>query len=110
MGLHKNETHESKTKSKKRGSVRNADRLAAFAPSTPSSGADWGGCDPRWLQAVIVGVTTLGGAVTFGMSRDQGAHSLTLLLDDKRQTLWFNAAANLDEELQAAAAILQAID
>jgi hypothetical protein len=28
-----------------------------------------------------------------------GAHSLTLLLDGERETLWFNASADLDGEL-----------
>lgn len=88
-------------KKSKRGSVRNSDRLSAFGNAKRGGGADWGGCDPARLQAVVIGITSLGGAVTFGMSRDKGAHSLTLLLDDSRTTLWLNGSADLDEELQA---------
>lgn len=88
------------SKGGKRGSVNNASRLAAFASGEATGAGDWGACDPRWLQAVVVAITGLGGAITFGLSRDGGAHSLTLLLDGDRQTLWFNGSADLDEELE----------
>jgi len=93
----------------KRGSVNNGNRLAAFAKGGPAGGADWGGCDPARLQAVVIGITQLGGAVTFGMSRNKGAHSLTLLLDKNRETLWFNGDAELDDELLDVAAALEAM-
>lgn len=87
-------------KSKGRGSVNNKSRLEAFARSSASTGADWGGCSAERLQGVVMGITELGGAVTFGMSRDLGAHSLTLMLDGSRETLWFNADADLDQQMQ----------
>lgn len=91
----------------RRGSTNNARRLDAFASKSKSSGADWGGCDPRWLQAIVVGITGLGGAVTFGTSRDRGAYGLTLLLDGDRQTLWFNGDADLEMELEQVVATLE---
>jgi hypothetical protein len=95
------------TKTKKsRGSVRNLDRLQAFASGGKTGDADWGACDSTLIQAVVVGITSLGGAATFGLSRDLGAHSLTLLLDGSRQTLWFNGGADLDGELQAVIATI----
>lgn len=94
---------------RKRGSVDNASRLAAFAGRSGGSSADWGACDPGWIQAVVVGITRLGGAVTFGTSRDGGAHSLTLLLDGERQTLWFNGGADLDTELETVYQTLEAL-
>lgn len=94
------------SKGKKRGSVNNAGRLEAFRGRGKTGGADWGACDPKWLQAVVVGISRLGGAVTFGLSRDQGAHFLTLLLDDGKETLWYNGDADLDDELEAVAATL----
>ncbi len=87
-------------KKKKRGSVRNKDRLAAFANDSGRGGADWGSASCAWLQGVIVGITALGGAVIFGLSRDQGAYAVTLLLDDSRETLWFNGDVDLDECLE----------
>lgn len=86
--------------SKKRGSVRNSARLEAFANGSGDGDASWGSCDSTLLQATVVGITAMGGAVTFGLSRDLGAHSLTLMLDGERQSLWFNGDADLDDELK----------
>lgn len=92
---------------RERGSVRNDDRLAAFAQRKAGRSGDWGAVEARWLQAVVVNITRLGGAVTFGLSRDGGAHSLTLLLDGNRETLWFNGDADLDAELETVNATLE---
>jgi hypothetical protein len=93
-----------------RGSVRNTDRLAAFASGGGKGSADWGTCDPARLQAVVVGITAVGGAITFGLSRDLGAHSVTLLLDGNRTTLWFNGNADLSAELEGVADTLADIE
>lgn len=98
-----------KTKSGKRGSVRNAERLAIFKDGGATAGADWGACDPRWLQAVIVMATSLGGAIMFGTSRDGGAYSLVLYLDGEKASLWFNGGADLDAELEAVHARLETL-
>jgi hypothetical protein len=90
----------------KRGSVNNSNRLQAFTERRGSGGAEWSGCDPQWLQAVITKITGMGGAVTFSLSRDLGAHGLTLLLDGNKQSLWFNGDADLNSELEAVDAIL----
>lgn len=99
MGAMQNNEKSGGKGKKTRGTVRNTDRLQAFASGGETGQADWGNCDPKRVQAVVVGITKVGGAVTFGLSRDLGAHSLTLLLDGSRQTLWFNGGADLDEEL-----------
>lgn len=105
------ERSESKGKKKKtRGSVRNADRLSAFSSGVGKGSADWGTCNSARLQAVVVGITELGGAVTFGLSRDLGAHSLTLLLDGNRTTLWFNGNADLDAELEGVKQTLDTVE
>ncbi len=96
-------------RSSKRGSVNNANRLEAFANSRNKGSADWGDCNAELIQAVVAGITALGGAVTFGLARDQGAHSVTLLLDKSRETLWFNGNADLDEELQVVIQTIEAI-
>lgn len=97
-----------KTKSS-RGSVKNSDRLQAFVSGGKTGHADWAACDAQRIHDVVVGITALGGAVTFGLSRDMGSHSVTLMLDGKRQTLWFNGGADLDEELQSVIDTLTAI-
>ena len=99
MGAYQNNGDVTKKGGKKRGTVRNDDRLAAFSREVGGGGASWGELDPGRLQAVIVAITTMGGAVTFGLSRDMGAHSLTLLLDGNRKSFWYNGDADLDDEL-----------
>ncbi len=94
---------------KRRGSTNNTGRLEAFSNASPKGAADWGDCDSARLQSVVVGITALGGAVTFGLSRDQGAHSLTLMLDQERVSLWINGNADLDAELDKALATLKAM-
>ncbi len=85
-----------KVKDAKRGSTNNSNRLEAFAKSSHTTGADWGTCSPEKIHGVVMAITELGGAVTFGLSRDNGAHMLTLLLDGHRETLWFNGDSDLD--------------
>jgi hypothetical protein len=86
---------------KRRGTTNNASRLAGLqAGGKPVGKADWGNANPEWIAAVVVGVTLAGGAVSFTLSRDQGAHGVTLMLDGERTTLWFNGDADLNEELE----------
>lgn len=110
MGAMQNNATAEKKGKNSRGSAKNADRLEAFRRGSAAGGGDWGGCDADRLQAVVVGITKLGGAVTFGLSRDKGAHSLTLLLDDARSTLWFNGNADLDEALTGVIGTLDQMD
>ncbi len=109
MGAMQNNNQKTGKRNGSRGSVRNKDRLADFAKRGKKGEADWGGCDPQWLLTVLVGITKLGGAITFGLSRDEGAYSLTLLLDGSRETLWFNGDVDLDAELSAVAEQLDAM-
>ena len=88
-----------KARKKKRGSVNNENRLAAFREKRETVTAEWASASPKKVLAVIDAITAMGGAVTFGMSRDNGAFSLTLMLDKNRETLWFNGNADLDAEL-----------
>lgn len=110
MGVKQSEDRQSGTGKKTRGSTRNLDRLAAFTSGGGTGHADWGACDPARIQTVVVKITAMGGAITLGLSRDMGAHSLTLLLDGQRTTLWFNGNADLDEELDAVSAKLDTLE
>lgn len=110
MGAKQSGSRQVGAKKEARGSTRNLDRLAAFSGGGGAGKADWGACDPARLQTVVVKITQLGGAVTIGLSRDLGAHSLTLLLDGQRTTLWFNGNADLDEELDAVNAKLDTLE
>lgn len=94
----------------KRGSVNNKKRLEAFAKAKGDTFAEWDGADAELLQGVINKITALGGAITIGLSRDNGAYMMTLLLDGERETLWFNGNADLDEELRLVLGMLDAMD
>jgi len=98
---------EAKRKTKKRGSVDNAGRLKRILAGTgqQSGKADWSGADPRWLAAIIHVVTRVGGAVSFGYSRDGGAYSVSVMLDGERETLWFNGGVDIDAELEGVHAL-----
>jgi len=110
MGAMQNNEQKTSGKNSRRGSQNNKRRLDAFAKVGGKGEADWGGCYPEKLQGVVQAITAVGGAVTFGLSRDEGAHMLTLLLDDSKETLWFNGDANLNDELDAVAATLAALE
>jgi len=109
MSVAKRQIEDLRDKKGKRGSVNNKSRLADFGGGNVKGDADWGACDPKWLYSVIVKITSLGGAVLFGLSRDEGAHALTLMLDDERTTMYFNGAAELDPELEAVCARLDGL-
>lgn len=93
---------------KARGSVNNKNRLAAFAKATGSASAEWASADAELLLAVVDKITSLGGATTIGLSRDNGAYMMTLLLDGHRETLWFNGSSDLDQELRNVLGTLEA--
>ncbi len=109
MGAYQNNPQPGGKGGKGRGSTKNASRLADFGGSEAPGESDWGDCHSEKLQAVVAGVTALGGAVTFGLSRDKGAYMLTLLLDDSRKTMWYNGDADIDSELDLVAARLEAL-
>jgi len=110
MGAMQNNPKETKGNGSKRGSVKNADRLEAFGRARSTGNASWGEIDCSRIQAAIVEITRLGGAMTFGLSRDKGAHFVSLLLDDRRKTLWFNGDADLDDELHTVIVTLEQLD
>jgi len=107
MGAMQNNSAEKNRKTNRRGSVDNKKRLGALLGGRKDGEADWGECTSAKLHAVVILITELGGAVTIGLSRDKGAHSLTLMLDGERETLWFNRDADLDAELDTVVGMLE---
>lgn len=93
----------------RRGSTDNNRRLDAFRKGIGSATADWGGCDAARLRDIVVAITELGGAATFGLSRDGGAYMMTIMLDGARETLWFNGSSELDDELLAVLETLKSV-
>ncbi len=102
------ERGETKKKRSSRGSTNNSRRLDAFRNRGGRGDAEWATCDADVLLAVVGKITSMGGAITLSLSRDQGAHGLTLLLDNDRKSLWFNGDADLTMELRQVLDALEA--
>ncbi len=92
---------------KARNSPRKNGRLAAFTPGGGEGEADWSSCDSDWLRTVVLAITSMGGAITFGLSRDMGAYSVTLMLDGDRKTLWFGSGSDMTDEMKTIAGQLE---
>lgn len=58
--------------------------------------ADWGKVTGSLLVDLVQVVTRLGGAVRFGYTRDGGAYSIGLYLDDDRETFYCKPDSDLD--------------
>lgn len=94
-------------KSGKRGGVDNEKRLAGLGAALAGRGAvGWGSASPEKIAAVVVAATKLGAAVSFSLSRDGGAHGLTIFANGEKTSLWFNGDADLDECLEGVLAVL----
>jgi hypothetical protein len=94
----------SKSRSRKRGSVDNASRLAGIQvqENEGSGSASWERADPRWVAGVVVHCTLHGMEISFLISKTGAAHGLKLYEFEtgERRTLWFNQDADLDVELE----------
>ena len=71
--------------------------------------ADWGNASPALVLDIIVAMSSTGGAVTFGLSRDGGAYMLTFLLDGSRKTEWLPQDGALDGWLENAAYLIRTL-
>lgn len=99
-----------KGSSGKRGSVNNASRLAGLQPIREAAGtATWEGAQPGWIAAVVIAATVRGYIISFQLSRDSGAHGLSLYGEGENVRLWFNGDADLDVELEKIFVYLQAM-
>lgn len=77
------------TKKEKRADNVAGGRLArALGGEVPAAEMHWDDVDPRYIAWLVTVATRIGGAVTFGRSRDGGALMVTVLLDGERSTTW----------------------
>lgn len=89
-----------KPRRRKKKPAQTQHALSGFGvPDRPATAIGWDECNPEVVCAVVLAVTRLSGAVLFGRSRDGGALSLTVMLDDERKTVWFANEDTLDAEL-----------
>lgn len=82
--------------------ARAVSRLAGFGSgSGQQPGFDWGEADPVLIAGVVVSVTRHGGLASFGYTRDGGAGTLTVFLDNERSTEYFKPTEDCDQKLAA---------
>lgn len=75
-------------------------RLAGFGSGNSQSGSfDWGEADPVLVAGVVVSVTRHGGLASFGYTRDGGAGTVTVFLDNERSTEYFKPSEDTDQKL-----------
>ena len=75
-------------------------RLAGFGSGSNQSGSfDWGEADPVLVAGVVVAVTRHGGLSSFGYTRDGGAGTVTVFLDNERSTEYFKPSEDCDQKL-----------
>lgn len=91
---------------------RGKSRLGSLRNPTGDTGAnsaDWTSADGKLVIELISSVTALGGAVRFGYTRDGGAYSLGIYLDDDSETFYFPPSVDVDENLAIFVERLKAI-
>jgi len=82
--------------------TRTTSRLAGFGSGNNQSGSfDWGEADPVLVAGVVVSVPRHGGLASFGYTRDGGAGTLTVFLDNERSTEYFKPSEDCDQKLAA---------
>lgn len=84
-------------------------RLSGAFGGSDTAQMDWADIDPRYVMWVLAAITALGGAVTYGRSRDGGALMVALLLDGERETKWISPRDAPDAVLTAIAERLEAL-
>jgi len=88
------------TEKKPDGAGQTVSRLAGFGSGSHESGSfDWGEADPVLISGVVVSVTRHGGLASFGYTRDGGAGTLTVFLDNERSTEYFKPTDDTDAKL-----------
>jgi len=89
--------------------ARNSSRLDSAFNSTPDMARGWDEVDPRFMQWVVVAASKLGGAVTFGQSRDGQALQVAVMLDGDRKSFWIAPGESIADKLTRIAEVLEAL-
>lgn len=70
--------------------------------------SDWGSVTPTVLVDLVQVVSGLGGAVRLGYTRDGGAYSVGIYLDDDRETFYCRPSDDLDDFVSRLTELLRA--
>lgn len=64
-----------------------------------ASKADWGGADPAKVLDVIQIISSKGGAIRFGYTRDGGAYAIGLYMGGQGDTIYVRPSEDIDRYL-----------
>lgn len=84
-------------------------RLNDAFDTAPAVARAWDEVDPRFMQWVVVAASKLGGATTFGQSRDGAALQVAIMLDGDRKSFWIAPGEDIAEKLTALAERLETL-
>lgn len=71
--------------------------------------SDWGTVSPTVLVDLVQVVAGLGGAVRLGYTRDGGAYSVGIYLDDDRETFYCRPSDDLDDFISRLTEMLRTV-
>ena len=75
-------------------------RAAKRHARSRTQSADWGGIDQAIISALIAAISSGGGMVTFGYSRDGGAYYIGLFDNGERDTMYLRPSEDVEGELR----------
>jgi len=76
-------------------------RLAGLGSgNTQLQGFDWSAAEPGIVLAVVISATRLGGLASLGRTRDGGAGTVTIFLDDDKTTVYIKPDQDIYGELE----------
>lgn len=86
---------------KRNGKTKQGGRLSATfgGGDKGQSMVHWGEVDPSGIVALTSTVSALGGAVTFGGSRDQSALQISVFLDGEKVVRWCDNSSAAEDAL-----------
>lgn len=85
-------------------------RLAGLGGSGGVTGEfDWSAGEPFQMASVVVAVTRRGGLASFGRTRDGGAGTVTIFLDDEKSTVYIKADSDVYGELEKIVGFLDSL-
>lgn len=99
-----------RTKLDKKDGQKAVSRLSGLGNgSTQLSGFDWSQAEPGILLAVVISTSRQGGLASFGRTRDGGAGTVTIFLDNDKTTVYIKPDQDVYGELEKIVGFLDSL-
>jgi hypothetical protein len=103
MGADKRENEKASNRSRASATALKGHQLALFGEdgtrNSDGGGADWGSVNPDVICRVLSAITSRGGAIRFGYSRDGGAYAIGLYYGGVAKTVYCSPHDSVDSLL-----------